>query len=538
MNLRKLPAKLFYALPESVQKLARVTYYKALGGLNRREIRRVRGAARPVASPKGKVLFATLRYWPIHHAWESVLAHALRARGYETEFLVCDEQFKVCDYRAGGKMPESACAICHKNSAAFLEEFRLPYRRLGSMLGERPHPLKGSSLRELRETLVDRLPIGEWCYQSLCRYLLVGNVPDTPESRLIYDRMIDAAVRVYNGFMVRLRTETLHALVLVNGKFFLERVLFEVARLHGIDVLTYERGRIQDTLTFAWNAFANDGADDATWNATKSHKLTAEQDARLTQYLDDRVYGRKSLTDPWNLGIRDSAIIKKTLKLDGRPLFVLYTNLLWDTSVLEKDLGFPSHAAWVKETVSWFAKRPEFQLVVRVHPAEARLQNLQTKERIADLFTEWPATVTLVPSTSDISSYTLMDLADAVLVYATNAGMEAVLRGKPALCAGRAHYYGRGVAIETPTRKAFFSAIENYRSLRPTVESARRYAYFFFFQTMIPYGVVKEQLRGETTGRDFRFAFKDIDALTASPPEDLKRVIDAVIDRKPLYLAP
>jgi len=535
MNWKKLPARLFYALPEPAQKLARVTYYKALGGMNRREIRRVRGEKRPWTGPKGKVLFAPLRYWPIHLAWESVVAHGLRARGFGAEFLVCDECFSACDYRAGGKVPDSACGVCHKNSAAFLEEFRIPARKLGALL-DKPVEIPAGSIAELRATRVDGDPVGEWCYQSLCRYLLVGNVPDTAENQAVYRQFVEGAARCHRGFSRLLDRERYHAIFLCNGKFFVERVLFELARRRGIDVLTYERGRIQDTLVFAWNGFANDGADDATWRAATAGPLTAEQDSRLTQYLEDRVYGKHSSTDPWNLGIRDAGRIRKELKLDGRPLFVLYTNLLWDTSVLEKDLGFTSHAAWLKETVTWFASRPEFQLVIRVHPAEARLQNLQTKERIADLFQALPPNVVMVASTSDISSYTLMELADAVLVYATNAGMEAVLRGKPAICAGRSHYYGRGVTVDAPTRERYFSSIEGYRSLKPTVETARRYAYFFFFQTMIPFPVVREHLRGDTTGRDFKFAFNDMDEMSANPTPEFARIVDAVERRSPLYL--
>jgi hypothetical protein len=534
MNWKKLPAKLFYALPEPAQKLARVTYYKALGGMNRREIRRVRGEKCSWNGTRGKVLFAPLRYWPIHLAWESVVAHGLRARGFGAEFLVCDECFTACDYRAGGKVPESACGVCHRNSAAFLDEFAIPSRKLGSLLDGSAKIPEGS-LAELRATRVDGDPVGEWSYQSLCRYLLVGNVPDTPENRAVYRKFVEGAARCHRGFSTLLDRERYHAVFLCNGKFFVERVLFELARRRGIDVLTYERGRIQETLVFSWNGFANDGADDATWRAATAAPLTPAQEKQLTQYLEDRVYGKHSTTDPWNLGIRDAGRIKKELKLDGRPLFVLYTNLLWDTSVLEKDIGFASHAAWLRETVAWFAARPELQLVIRVHPAEARLQNLQTKEKIADLFPTLPANVVLVASTSDISSYTLMEMADAVLVYATNAGMEAVLRGKPAICAGRAHYYGRGVTLDVATREEYFAKIESWRSLQPTIDSARRYAYFFFFQTMIPFPVVREHLRGETTGRDFKFAFDDIEELAAQPAGDLARIVEAIERRSPLY---
>jgi hypothetical protein len=189
----------------------------------------------------------------------------------------------------------------------------------------------------------------------------------------------------------------------------------------------------------------------------------------------------------------------------------------------------------VKETVEWFGARPELQLVVRVHPAESRLKNLPTKERIADLFAELPKNVTLVPGESEVSSYTLMDMASAALVYATNAGMEAALRGKPAICAARAHYYGKGVACDAPTREAYFGAIERWRELKPDIAAARRYAYFFFFQYMVPFPYVHEFIRGDTTGRDFRFEFRDLRALAAEPPVDLRRVIDGIADGRPIY---
>ena len=47
-----------------------------------------------------------------------------------------------------------------------------------------------------------------------------------------------------------------------------------------------------------------------------------------------------------------------------------------------------------------------------------------------------------------MSSYALIDAADAVLVYASTTGLEAAVRGKPVIIAGDMHYRGRGFTVD------------------------------------------------------------------------------------------
>ena len=540
--LKRASTSLFYALPDPLQKIGRLWYLKVRGWANLREARRVAGPL-PTPSNDRKILFTNLRFWPTHHAWESVLAAALQKRGHPVEFLICDSCFTICDYRAGGKMDEKACGMCATHSRQFLDAIGLPARAASRYIGyPGADPVTDRSVSEFRAVAVEGLPLGELCYPSLCRYLAIGNVPDTAANRDLYRQFLEGAVRLARG-AAPLLDEGWHAIVMMNGKFFAERILFEMARQRNIPVLTYERGRLNSTMVFSWNGFANDAFNEDAWAEARETPLTPAQDRQLDDYLEDRVYGRRSMTDPWNLCVRGEAVVRGALGLSpDKPLFVLFTNLLWDTSILGKDLGFPSHGDWILRTIEWAEKRPDLQLVVRVHPAETRLRNLPTQERIMDLLSKrWPnlpPNVLYVGPDSEVSSYTLMELADLALVYATNAGLEAVLKGTPAVCAALSHYYGKGIACDAPTAEAYFAALEGWKSLNPSIAVARRYAFFFFFQYMVPFEPVQEIFRGDFAGRDFKFAFDSIQALLDREPPSLRFVADRISERRPIYWQP
>ena len=199
---------------------------------------------------------------------------------------------------------------------------------------------------------------------------------------------------------------------------------------------------------------------DDEWSSWRDVELTATEQARLEQYLRDRELGLHTIDRFWG-GARFDDVDRAR---PGR-LVTLFSNLTWDSAVIGQGLAFEGIAEWVTATVEFFADRPDDQLVIRVHPAEVKLPGKQTREPLEPIlrrrFPELPPNVRLVPADDPESSYPLMAASDAVLVFTSTTGLEAAVRGRPVIVAGRTHYRERGFTVDVEDR-----AHTNARSAR------------------------------------------------------------------------
>lgn len=96
-----------------------------------------------------------------------------------------------------------------------------------------------------------------------------------------------------------------------------------------------------------------------------------------------------------------------------------------------------------------------------------------------------PDNIRLITPDDPTSSYPLMVAADVALVYTSTAGMEAVLNGTPCITAATTQYGEKGFTFDPPDERSYFDLLEAVLSdpdAHPAdVETARRYAHFFFF---------------------------------------------------------
>jgi hypothetical protein len=148
---------------------------------------------------------------------------------------------------------------------------------------------------------------------------------------------------------------------------------------------------------------------------------------------------------------------------------------------------------WLVETIRYFAKRPDLQLLIRVHPAElnGKIPSRQlVTDEVARHFPSLPSNVYLIPPDSDISTYTVVALSDAALIYGTKMGVELTSKGIPVIVAGEAWIRNKGLTYDAEDRDNYFRLLDKLpfgEKLPPEAqERARKYAYHFFFRRMIP----------------------------------------------------
>jgi hypothetical protein len=488
-----------------------------------------------------RILLFSMRTWRIHKIWEGLIGRGLLERGADPTVVICDG-LPRCDM-FGLNAPGYSAPHC-RNCAAYNRQifhlFGLPVQPMSAFhtacdRDEAQH-MVASWTEDYESFEAEGLPLGELARPSLMRTLLRGSLKQDELSRRLYREYLMGGVilaRAFRRMLARIQPDMLFTL---SGMFFGERIGLTIAQQQGLHAVTHERGFARNRLVLAHDEPANRFAVDDAWDEAQDRPLTREQDAALDRYLASRQGGKDDVVNYWpSIESRREFIIDR-LKLDpSRPILTVFTNILWDTAVYRRDVGFAGMFDWLEALIRQVGALPGLQLVVRIHPAEVRLTQ-KTRERVLDRLAAGhqllPGNVVIVPPESDISSYALIDLSTVVCVYTSTVGLEATLRGVPVLVAGQTHYRGKGFThdVESATHLAALlgTAAAWPRVPEEQVALARRYAHLFFLQNMLPIDLVTEDARGSV-----RFNFDSFAALKPGRHPVLDQICTAMLEHKP-----
>ena len=455
---------------------------------------------------RGDVLFVSPRWWNIHQGWETIIAHILRRQGFRPHFLVCDHAMDMCDsYELQHKKGE-VCPQCRRDITRFLELNRLPFSRYADWIDVTKTREEAKSLLSdwnwssgLEELSVEGFPLGRLIRISVIRYLRTVRPPQEVAFREQCENFVSSGL-----LSLRVAEKILQKpwafLFMVNGGFFAESIMIQVANRKNLPFFTYERGLKKDFVLLNKN--------DRLINFNVSQifrqreELNEAENGEIQAYLEERKFGRKAVVNYWPEVMDDKARIRKLLGLNpGRKIFVAFPNITWDSAVLNREIFFPSLWEWLRQTIDHFRAIPDVHLIVRVHPAEVRLRQ-KSSERVADLirseFPGWQEYIKLVDADSPISSYALIQMADKVLVYTSTTGLEAAMMGKQVIVSARTHYRGMGFTTDPATREEYWKTLLETPSLDKSeiMDKARRNAYTLFFDTHIPFQSLSEEDMG------------------------------------------
>lgn len=130
------------------------------------------------------------------------------------------------------------------------------------------------------------------------------------------------------------------------------------------------------------------------------------------------------------------------------------------------DGPFDDHDDWLEKLIEWVSGRPDFQLVVRLHPrmsAGSRFKSaaLETS-RLKEMLVNLPANVFIERPESKISSYNLAEVADVAVTAWSSMALELSRLGIPVVCAfPRTGLAPVGSFVSSGrTKDAFFQAID------------------------------------------------------------------------------
>jgi hypothetical protein len=501
-------------------------------------------ASAPVADAE-RVLFMSWRGWSTHLAIETVLAHAVLQRGGSPVFAYCGGRLPICDVTPVDAAPPMPCHSCREYASGAIAAAGFESLALHDVIDvaasvriARKRVAGLTSVADCEGYIDQGLPLGRLVRVSEAWFLSRGTLPDSAEVVNTYRSFLVSGIVVARGLRAIIARSGAQRVFMLNGTFFAESIMSALAAHRGLPFATYEKGFIRDSIVLASEAPASQLKMPAgAWESARDTPLTGEASAALDAYLLARQSGGGALDNFWLERVEDVDRIRRELALDpGRPLVVMFCNILWDSAVVGRDIAFTSMGDWVLGGIDWAARHPELDLVIRIHPAEVGLRNHPTRERMADHIAAHvailPANVRVVQSGDPTSSYVFMDEADLGLVYTSTVGLELACRGVPVVVAADTHYRGRGFTVDAPTAARYWAEADRLLDTPPSKserahirELARRYAALFFFR----FHNVLESVTEDGRSRP-RIRISDSAALDPGRDPAIDRLVGGILD--------
>jgi len=536
-----------------VQQRARV--YLGAGGpreITARELRTIIEHSPPGLQRQGvmpRILFFNLRDWPGEVALMATLARALMLRGAHCTFLTCGGGLPACDAVSIQAPVLPPCHSCSYNGVRWLEALRLPHH-------PRREFVKDAAVRQAQRRCATLS--GVECEAFTYHGVPLGRLIDVSVAWILRRETstalaADEALSLYRNLLasgivaVQWLEEALHRLqpdilFMPSGLFFAEAIAAHLAEREGIPYTTFEGGLRGGTWAFAHDAPAGhwDHITDV-WPAVALQPLSRDDEERLDSHLLDRQQGgadgsylsQKRGSEP------DNIILSLGLRQD-LPTVVAFPNITWDSAGQKRDVAFSGMIDWLFSTVEVFLRRPDWQLIIRAHPAEASYHRSRTNEPVLDRlrarFPVLPDNIRLIAPEQPLNSYTIMRQVTAGIVNTSTTGLEMALMGKPVCVAGQVHYRGRGFTIDVLQREELTAALELALAKRALTSAecdlARRYAFHIAFRLSVP----TPWLSWHGDGAYTRLAVQSLSDLQPGVLPELDFICERLLSRQPIIL--
>lgn len=207
--------------------------------------------------------------------------------------------------------------------------------------------------------------------------------------------------------------------------------------------------------------------------------------------------------------------------------FCLFPNLEWDSIISYEPTVFNNMINWIIETVDWFYNKPNYELIIRSHPAEKN-NHVITQTTIKDIVNRHfkdtlPKNVCIIDSDSNITSYEVLLKSDICLVYGSKIGLEASILKKPVIICSKSHFYGKDLALEPKNKSEYFKILnENQIYNDEFYLNSLRFGYYYFFKRQFYLPLLKNE----------KFNFNSTDDLLNGEFINFDRFIDCFLNGK------
>jgi hypothetical protein len=499
--------------------------------------------------PKKIAAFAPFGAWVVHHQLDAALAAALRLRNCDVQVVGCDGIFLNCHITGNPPNPEF-CKMCASSGRQLFSAFHLPVTQLRGLLTEKDLQeardwAKGVPVRDLPNAVFEGGELGKWVASEMYSYFRTGELDYSRKDVVLMNMsfLYNAAIlqRAFTRFLDEFKPDWVFSYHSVHMYY---RVVFELARKRGINVLVHERGWIDDSFLLLKNntAYTYTSRFEAC-EAWEKSPLTLNELQEVKQFFQDRETGKNTNFMPMYTFTSNDLSVRRALRIppDAR-IVAVFGSGDWEVGMF-RDHGymtFTSQIEWLKKTAEICARNNAY-LVIRHHPLIAGTTGYPSgKAFLKKLFQynrDIAKHVRVIMPSEKVTSYSVLWNADVAITLFSTTAAEAIVRGVSSLSLSQSLFEPMGVgavrsledyegAIQQSLQKTEQFSLEDLRR-------AYRYVHTLYFK-------LNHRFRSfgmrETYTPDIRI--KSLDELQEGKDATLDQVCNHILNDTPLYVMP
>lgn len=507
-------------------------------------------------APNGeKILFShSFSIYEPSYIHDTLMSIALQMRGCEIFSAFCDGVQNVECNVYGGVWKDhtdfdSSCSHCQKCSS-----------RLWSKLDKRnifrySTYITDEDDREI-ENIMEKIPEGRWGdYKDSrgweigvwAKDILVNNYVVADKS-LIHGHEELGRSHLKNLLVVKFAIEKIVSKVkptriISNDSFYGMWKLWElIAKENSIPFYSHWSGTRIGGWSYAYNDASMNLNFKPSWESYSKQELIPGEESRVNQWLKDREGGRDMIIDTASLANYKDEYFDFNSIDKSKPTALLSSNVVWDLAALNKEVFTSSMGEWIIQTIRWFGNNPDYQLIIKSHPAEYYPEIPQTIETVQsmleEVFTTLPDNVIFISPKAAVSVYQLLPFASIGLVFTTSVGIEMAARGKSVILAGKSHYRNYGFTCDPETLEEYFYHLERELGVGMSDNSdaeklAKKFLKFNFFHYYTRNGLVSFDHSKDNNGR-VNILIDSIEELKPGHNEHLDYILDSIVEGAPI----
>jgi hypothetical protein len=440
---------------------------------------------------------------------ESLVSASLVERGAEVHVLLCDgiSACQLCDSTrypdsrsfALRGIPPSTCKSCFKAGEKIYKSLGLRIHRLSDFLApcdSKYAEVIASSVdsEEIKSLCIEGVAVGEHAIAGTCRFFARATFEDEPYGNDVLRRYLRSSILVAIATERLLRQEDYHCVFFNHGIYVPQGVIGEVCRKLSVRVVNWNTAYKKKSFIFSHHDTYHHTMMNEPISSWENLSLSPELKGKIASYISSRAVGH----DDWikfNSSTKNNReqIIAELGISESKPVIGMLTNVAWDAQLHFQENAFPNMFAWITETIQYFIRRQDLQLLIRVHPAEIT-GHLKSRQPVVDeinrMFPMLTGNIFIIGPENDINTYEAMKLCDSVLIYGTKMGVELASMGIPVIVAGEAWVRNKGITTDIVSVEQYLRVLEalplGSRLDEGTRERALKYAFHFFNRRMIP----------------------------------------------------
>lgn len=508
-------------------------------------------------NPKSKkILIATSTGGLYSHlVIESILGTALKFKGAEVEFFLCDGSLPAClmcttvtisesEFLKQG--PKKICSSCFFDSNNYLKKANFNIHHMSNYLVASDYAkakeISGKvEFNEIKKYKIDDIPVGMHAYAAALRYYGIVDLNIEKNSHPVLKKYFEASLVTKFSLDKFFKINKYDLIIMNHGIYVPQGILNEIAKKNKIKIITWYPFYRKKSIGFSsgdtyQREFLNE--KNSSWN---NINLNKKKNNIITKYLNSRKSGKNDWIFFFNkINFNKKNFYKKYNINKKLPMIGLATNVIWDAQIDYPQKAFKSILDWLFFTINFFKKNQHLQLIIRVHPAEInadRPARQRINEEIKKKFQSLPKNIIIIPAEDLISTYVVFEDCNSVLIYASKMGIELPALGIPVIVAGEGQIKNKKIAIDINSINEYKKILKklpidkNKYLNAEKIKKAKKYAYHFFFRKLFVIQSLNENVnKWPNVSIDENFAQN----LIYDKDEGINAICDAILNDKEL----